>query len=73
MEFEPSYSSGGGLGVNWADVSYFASPGLIIRAGYFVLPFGIYSKRLGRRLDQQTCNRSSDSRYSDCKLIMELK
>ena len=46
MEFEPSYSSGGGLGVNWADVSYFACPGLIIRAGYFVLPFGIYNKRL---------------------------
>ena len=46
MEFEPSFSSGGGLGVNWADVSYFASPGLIIRAGYFVVPFGIYNKRL---------------------------
>jgi len=46
MEFEPSYSSGGGLGVNWADVSYFAAPGLIIRAGYFVVPFGTYNKRL---------------------------
>ena len=46
MEFEPSFSSGGQLGVNWADVSYFACPGLIIRAGYFVLPFGIYNKRL---------------------------
>jgi hypothetical protein len=46
MEFEPSYSSGGGLGVNWADVSYFAAPGLIIRAGFFVVPFGIYNKRL---------------------------
>jgi hypothetical protein len=46
MEFEPSYSSGGGLGVNWADVSYFAAPGLIIRAGFFVVPFGIYNKKL---------------------------
>jgi hypothetical protein len=46
MEFEPSFSSGGQLGVNWADVSYFACPGLIIRAGYFVLPFGTYNKRL---------------------------
>jgi hypothetical protein len=45
MEFEPSYSADG-LGVNWADVSYFAAPGLIIRAGYFVLPFGTYNKRL---------------------------
>jgi hypothetical protein len=46
MEFEPSFSSGGQLGVNWADVSYFACPGLIIRAGWFVLPFGTYNKRL---------------------------
>jgi hypothetical protein len=46
MEFEPSFSSGAGLGVNWADVSYFAAPGLIIRAGFFVVPFGIYNKRL---------------------------
>jgi hypothetical protein len=46
LEFEPSFSSGGQWGVNWADVSYFASPGLIIRAGYFVVPFGIYNKRL---------------------------
>jgi hypothetical protein len=45
VEFEPSFS-GGSLGVNWADVSYFAAPGLIVRAGYLVLPFGIYSKRL---------------------------
>ena len=45
LEFEPSYD-GNTLGVNWADVSYFAAPGLIIRAGYFVLPFGIYNKRL---------------------------
>ena len=45
LEFEPSFS-GGGLGVNWADVSYFAAPNLIIRAGYLVLPFGTYSKRL---------------------------
>jgi len=46
MEFEPSFSSGAQLGVNWADVSYFACPGLIIRAGLFVLPFGTYNKRL---------------------------
>jgi hypothetical protein len=44
MEFEPSFSNGS-LGVNWADVSYFAAPGLIIRAGYLVLPFGTYAKR----------------------------
>lgn len=45
MEFEPSFSNNG-LGVNWADISYFAAPNLIIRAGYLVLPFGTYSKRL---------------------------
>lgn len=45
VEFEPSFD-GYSLGVNWADVSYFAAPGLTIKAGYFVLPFGIYNKRL---------------------------
>ena len=45
MEFEPSFTAGG-IGVNWADVHYFVAPGLIIRAGYMVLPFGTYSKRL---------------------------
>ncbi|HEY1871189.1 MAG TPA: hypothetical protein VGG71_09030 [Chitinophagaceae bacterium] len=45
LEFEPSFSNNG-LGVNWADVSFFAAPNLIIRAGYLVLPFGTYSKRL---------------------------
>ena len=45
MEFEPSFD-GVGVGVNWAAISYFAAPGLIIRGGYFVLPFGTYSKRL---------------------------
>lgn len=45
LEFEPSFD-GTNLGVNWADVSYFAAPNLIIRGGYFVLPFGIYNKRL---------------------------
>jgi len=45
VEFEPSFD-GNNLGVNWANISYFAAPGLIIHAGYFVLPFGIYSKRL---------------------------
>ena len=48
LEFEPSFTVAGNsasLGVNWADVSYFAAPGLIIRAGYFVLPFGTYAKR----------------------------
>jgi hypothetical protein len=44
MEFEPSFA-GGQLGVNWADISYYAAPGLILRAGYLVLPFGSYSKR----------------------------
>jgi hypothetical protein len=45
LEFEPSFSNNG-LGVNWANISYFAAPGLIIRGGYLVLPFGTYSKRL---------------------------
>ncbi len=45
LEFEPSFS-GDQLGVNWADVSYFVLPGLIIRGGYLVLPFGTYNKRL---------------------------
>ncbi|WP_288072238.1 hypothetical protein [Hydrotalea sp.] len=44
LEFEPSFSNNG-LGVNWADVSYFAAPNVIIRAGYLVLPFGTYAKR----------------------------
>jgi hypothetical protein len=45
MEFEPSFNNDG-LSVNWADVSYFVTPGLIIRGGYMVIPFGIYNKRL---------------------------
>jgi hypothetical protein len=45
IEFEPSYT-GGSLEVNWADMCYYAAPGLIIRGGYFVLPFGIYNRRL---------------------------
>lgn len=45
LEFEPSFNNNG-LSVNWADVSWFAAPGLILRAGYFVLPFGSYAKRL---------------------------
>ena len=45
VEFEPSFD-GTSVGVNWANISYFAAPGLVIHAGYFVLPFGIYSKRL---------------------------
>lgn len=45
VEFEPSFD-GNTLGVNWANISYFAAPGLIIHAGYFVVPFGIYNKRL---------------------------
>ncbi len=45
LEFEPSFS-GDQLGVNWAAISYFALPGLIIRGGYLVLPFGAYNKRL---------------------------
>ena len=45
IEFEPSFD-GTSLGVNWACMSYFAYPGIIIRAGYLVLPFGTYNKRL---------------------------
>jgi hypothetical protein len=45
LEFEPSFNNDG-LSVNWADISYFAAPGLIIRGGYMVVPFGIYNKRL---------------------------
>ncbi|MFL5787065.1 MAG: hypothetical protein ACJ748_03355 [Flavisolibacter sp.] len=45
LEFEPSFADGG-LGVNWANVSYFLTNGVIIRGGYLVLPFGTYSKRL---------------------------
>ncbi len=45
LEFEPSFS-GGQVGVNWGAISYYALPGLIIRGGYFVLPFGAYDKRL---------------------------
>lgn len=45
LEFEPSFANNQ-LGVNWADVSYFLTPGVIIRGGYIVLPFGIYNKRL---------------------------
>jgi len=45
VEFEPSFD-GTSLGVNWANISYFATPGVIVHAGYFVLPFGIYNKRL---------------------------
>jgi hypothetical protein len=45
LEFEPSFA-GDQLGVNWAAISYFATPGLIVRAGYLVLPFGAYNKRL---------------------------
>jgi hypothetical protein len=45
LEFEPSFD-GTSIGVNWADVSYFVAPGLILRAGYLVTPFGTYSKRL---------------------------
>lgn len=45
VEFEPSFD-GNTLGVNWANVSYFATPGLVIHGGYFVVPFGIYNKKL---------------------------
>jgi hypothetical protein len=45
LEFEPSFTAGG-LSVNWATVSYFATPGVILRGGYLVLPFGAYNKRL---------------------------
>ena len=45
LEFEPSFD-GTAIGVNWADVAYFVKPGLIIKGGYLVLPFGTYTKRL---------------------------
>jgi hypothetical protein len=47
VEFEPSLNPGSypTLGVNWACISYFAYPGVIIRGGYLVLPFGTYNKR----------------------------
>lgn len=45
VEFEPSWN-GNSIGVNWGDVSYFVKPGFIVRAGYIVLPFGAYNKRL---------------------------
>src|SRR6185312_14784109 len=45
IEFEPSFS-GDQLWVNWGAISYFALPGLILRGGYLVLPFGTYNKRL---------------------------
>ncbi len=45
LEFEPSFD-GTNIGVNWADIAYFVSPGLIIKGGYLVLPFGTYTKRL---------------------------
>ena len=44
-EFEPSWD-GNQIGVNWADISYYVAPGLIVRGGYIVLPFGTYTKRL---------------------------
>jgi hypothetical protein len=43
LEFEPSFHNDS---VNWANISYFASPNVIVRGGYFVLPFGIYNKKL---------------------------
>lgn len=45
VEFEPSFS-GNQLGVNWADISYFVAPNVILRAGYLVIPFGFYPKHL---------------------------
>src|SRR5665647_2019671 len=43
--FEPSFA-GDQLGVNWADISYFVAPNVILRAGYLVIPFGFYPKHL---------------------------
>jgi hypothetical protein len=45
VEFEPSFD-GNTLGVNWANITYFAAPALQIHVGYFVVPFGIYNKKL---------------------------
>ncbi|GAC1312624.1 MAG: hypothetical protein NVSMB24_34480 [Mucilaginibacter sp.] len=45
VEFEPSFN-GSSLGVNWANISYFAAPNFVVHVGYFVVPFGIYNKHL---------------------------
>ena len=45
VEFEPSFNHDG-VSVNWATVSYFAAPNVILRGGYLVLPFGMYNKKL---------------------------
>jgi hypothetical protein len=45
VEFEPSYTGGNTLSVNWADINYYVAQGLIVKVGYFVLPVGIYGKR----------------------------
>jgi hypothetical protein len=45
LEFEPSFNNDG-LSVNWANISYFALPNVIVRGGYFTLPFGMYNKKL---------------------------
>ncbi len=45
LEFEPSFNHDG-LSVNWAAISYFVTRNVIVRGGYFVLPFGIYTKKL---------------------------
>ena len=45
VEFEPSFADNQ-LGVNWADISYFVAPNVILRAGYLVIPFGFYPKHL---------------------------
>jgi hypothetical protein len=45
VEFEPSFD-GYTLGVNWANITYFVAPGFMVHGGYFVVPFGIYNKRL---------------------------
>jgi hypothetical protein len=45
VEFEPSFD-GSSIGVNWANISYFVAPGVVIHGGYFVVPFGIYNKKL---------------------------
>jgi hypothetical protein len=45
LEFEPSFNNDR-VGVNWAAISYFAKRNLIFRGGYFVVPFGMYTKKL---------------------------
>jgi hypothetical protein len=45
IEFEPSFT-GNSIGVNWANISYFLPKSVCIHAGFFVVPFGAYNKKM---------------------------